>query len=750
MRPRRAAPSADAGEAPRPAPNRWGLGHIAALDGLRGAAVVAVLLYHGGYLTGGYLGVDLFFVLSGFLITSLLLAEHRRTGRIKLTAFWLRRARRLLPAVFLLLFGVAIYAVVWARPIDLGAIRSSGIGAVFYVANWQQIIHGTNYWDISLAPSPLQHVWSLAIEEQFYLLWPLVIWAILRRGGAQRGRRVQYFCLVLGLISAELLVAFHAFGFSDTRLYQGTDTRAAALLFGAALAGWHATNGPIERHRWADRIEVAGIAATVALAGAWLFLKGTSPILYWGGLPVCSALAVLVVWAATNRRSPVVARIFSVTPLCWLGTVSYGLYLWHWPIYLVLNEARTGLSGLTLLAVRIVVSLAVATASFHLVEQPIRQNGLRTPLAKIGAPIGALAAVIALLLATTGAVAPAAVNQIAAPTVATQTISGAPRLMVVGDSVGNSVAGPMIDDPWSFGVNPINQTEIGCQLMFKGHLSRYANGTTFTRPDCTATYRQDVRRYAPNVVLVFFGGANSGEVRIGGSFVSACSPTFAAEQRRLHGQAIDDLRSNGAKVVLVTLARSDSSFSPPSWNQNVDCYNRELRSIADSTGVDLIDLDGWLCPGGTCRSELDGAPVRPDGLHFNGAGGRQVVEYLVEEALAAAGLKPSASAAKVPTFCPDIRHAVSPILDVLGGSDAAARRSSLARLKYVDLAQVAGAAPSQARGQLKVLADGESALTQVLASTPNGTALTTSAFAPATSAALSDLNRYLAKTCTGR
>ena len=181
--PARHANPADRGQqADRAAPaSPWGLGHLPALDGLRGAAVAAVLLYHGGYLKGGYLGVDLFFVLSGFLITSLLLSEHRGTGRVNLLEFWRRRARRLLPALFLLLAGVALYATVWARPIDLGGIRSSGLGAVFYVANWQQILHGTNYWDISLSPSPLQHVWSLAIEEQFYLVWPLAVALVARR-----------------------------------------------------------------------------------------------------------------------------------------------------------------------------------------------------------------------------------------------------------------------------------------------------------------------------------------------------------------------------------------------------------------------------------------------------------------------------------------------------------------------------------------------------------------------------------------
>jgi len=176
---------AETAEVPAPSRSTWGFGHVPALDGLRGAAVAAVLLYHAGYLDGGYLGVDLFFVLSGYLITSLLLAERDATGQIALQAFWIRRFRRLMPALLLMLCGVALYAAILARPIDLPGIRGDGLATLFYVANWHTIRQGTSYWAISLAPSPLQHTWSLAIEEQFYLAWPFVVYAITRVAGSR-------------------------------------------------------------------------------------------------------------------------------------------------------------------------------------------------------------------------------------------------------------------------------------------------------------------------------------------------------------------------------------------------------------------------------------------------------------------------------------------------------------------------------------------------------------------------------------
>ena len=158
---------------------RAGIPHVAALDGLRGTAVAAVLVFHGGHLTGGSLGVDLFFVLSGFLITSLLLAESSTSGTIALGAFRVRRARRLLPALTGTLFGVALYCLAFAKVAELAQIRGDALVTIAYVANWRAVFARQDYWALFQAPSPLQHTWSLAIEEQFYLLWPLVVAALL-------------------------------------------------------------------------------------------------------------------------------------------------------------------------------------------------------------------------------------------------------------------------------------------------------------------------------------------------------------------------------------------------------------------------------------------------------------------------------------------------------------------------------------------------------------------------------------------
>ena len=211
--------------------------HLPALDGLRGLALLGVLLFHaGGALTGGYLGVDLFFVLSGFLITSLLLAEHHATGRIALGAFWTRRARRLLPALRALMPAVALYGRYLARPEELHALRADALATLAYVANWRAIVSHHSYWDLFTSPSPLEHMWSLSIEEQFYLVWPLLVGGLLatplaaRRGPARALLTTVVFLALASVATTTLIYSSEA----TSRVYLGTDTRAAGILAGAA------------------------------------------------------------------------------------------------------------------------------------------------------------------------------------------------------------------------------------------------------------------------------------------------------------------------------------------------------------------------------------------------------------------------------------------------------------------------------------------------------------------------------------
>ena len=421
------------------------LRHVPALDGLRGAAVAGVLLFHANLLVGGYLGVDLFFVLSGYLISSLLLAERRERGRIDLRRFWGRRARRLLPALAGLMAGIVVFALVFADSNQLGQIRSDGLATLFYVANWHAIFSKTGYWDLFVAPSPLEHMWSLAIEEQFYVIWPFVAYAVLRTrrtadGAVARGpRRLFVVSVVLALASLTTMVLL-ASPASVERVYLGTDTRAASMLIGAALASWLAWRGPVRSAAGRVVVELLGVAGLVVLAVAWVRVDGQTIGLYRGGLFLCGLSVAAVIAAVAHPRSGPLAAVLSIRPLRWLGMISYGLYLWHWPVFIVLDEQRVGLSRWPLFAVRLVVSLALALVSFYALEKPIRERRVPRWLASlpflselptaavvesdknggggrsgrratigwaIAVPAVAATLVVALLLATSGATTPA-------------------------------------------------------------------------------------------------------------------------------------------------------------------------------------------------------------------------------------------------------------------------------------------------------------------------------------------------------
>ncbi len=353
--------------------------HVPALDGLRALAVIAVLLFHGGYLEGGFLGVDLFFALSGFLITSLLIRDAEGSGAggrpgIDLLAFWGRRFRRLLPAVLVMISLVALWSWLFGSAADLEGVQRDGPWAVVYLANWHFISESGGYWASFAQPSMFDHLWSLAIEEQFYVLWPLVvlaIWTVSRRP------HTTVLALSVGGAVASVAVMLAIYDGGDpTRVYMGTDTRASSLLVGALVATAPA-------RRFVSRLVSAlgrRLELVVAVLGglvlwSWASIDGASAeALYRGGLFAHSlACAILVVVVATAPGG-VSVRALGWAPLAWIGTLSYGLYLWHWPVYVVLTPERTGIDGLTLLALRIGVSAAIAYASFRLVEDPLRHR----------------------------------------------------------------------------------------------------------------------------------------------------------------------------------------------------------------------------------------------------------------------------------------------------------------------------------------------------------------------------------------
>jgi peptidoglycan/LPS O-acetylase OafA/YrhL/CubicO group peptidase (beta-lactamase class C family) len=357
-------------ESTQTAPNPY----LAGLDGLRALAVVAVLLYHAGYqAVGGYLGVESFFVLSGFLITTLLVADQRRHGRVRIGAFWLRRARRLLPALVAMLIGTLLLCAV-LLPGDLRQLGADTLAALLYVMNWKLIIAQQSYFDALSRPSLIQHLWSLAIEEQFYLLWPLACAA-----GMRLLRPAWFLGVVLAaaLGSSLLMVALYNSGADISRIYYGTDTRASALLIGAALALiWteERRQSPA-RHRDAA-LEGAGGLALALLLASYIWLYEQHPLLYLGGLQLVSLATAVVIAAATAPGARLLPALLEARPLIWIGRRSYSLYLWHWPIFLLISPEAVGpWAHWAVDLLRFGLTVLLASASYRFVEQPVRTHG---------------------------------------------------------------------------------------------------------------------------------------------------------------------------------------------------------------------------------------------------------------------------------------------------------------------------------------------------------------------------------------
>jgi peptidoglycan/LPS O-acetylase OafA/YrhL len=376
--------------------------YLPGLDGLRAIAVVAVMVWHAdhNWLQGGFLGVEVFFVISGYLITLLLISEKERTGRVRIGQFWLRRARRLLPALFTMMSALAIYMALF-RPRPMGNTRGDLLGGTFYVSNWFQIWVGQAY-AAAEDFAPLKHLWSLAVEEQFYLVWPLVMMVLLKRRGDRLPRLATWLLgvsLFIALVTALLFVGgesvrgtsctsadsngyLQVFGRCvnvNEALYLNTFSRAGGIMMGAAFAMvWRPVaimRGPLRKR--GRRVDVV---ALVGMAGLWLLMTRVELFneftaqydsqLFRGGFLLTGLCTIAIIAAATHRRSWL-GRLLGIRPLNWVGTRSYGLYLYHWPIYQIIRTPGEPLSW-SQFAIAMLITLPVTELSYRLIEVPIR------------------------------------------------------------------------------------------------------------------------------------------------------------------------------------------------------------------------------------------------------------------------------------------------------------------------------------------------------------------------------------------
>jgi peptidoglycan/LPS O-acetylase OafA/YrhL len=407
--------------------------YLPGLDGLRALAVLAVVVYHANHswLEGGYLGVEVFFVISGYLITLLLLGEHERNRRIDLQDFWLRRARRLLPALVLMMVMVAVYIAAF-YPATREQSRGDFLGGLLYVSNWYQIVVGQGYGAGELFV-PLRHLWSLAVEEQFYLLWPVVMAGVLarRRYLPDLARRFFGAALVVAAITAVLYRSgvVPACGGENTNglvtvagrcinvnefLYLGSLSRSTGLLLGAGFAMvWRPATimrGPL-RDR-ARRLDLLAFLALVGLAALTvkmhLIRSGVyNAWLFRGGFLLTGLLTLLVIAAVTHQQA-FAGPVLGNPVLRWLGTRSYGIYLFHWPIFQMMRKQANIDLSVSQLAIGLAITAIIAEVSYRAVEMPIRQGKTRELLGVLrqnGMTVMASASVACVLLLAVGSLA---------------------------------------------------------------------------------------------------------------------------------------------------------------------------------------------------------------------------------------------------------------------------------------------------------------------------------------------------------
>jgi peptidoglycan/LPS O-acetylase OafA/YrhL len=643
---------------------------------VRALAVALVLADHGGMpgMAGGFLGVDVFFVLSGFLITSLLLDELGRTGRIDLANFWIRRARRLLPALVLMVLTVAIGRQFFS-PEAVARLRDDAVAAFFWVANWMFVADKTDYFTRGAPPSPLQHAWSLGVEEQYYLVWPLVLIAVAvglavraRRRGSRAtlgGVRLTVFLLAtlgaLGSAAAAILLASDA---TRDRVYFGTDTRAQALLVGAAASAllvgdWSSLNRgwSLIRSRtgkWIARVlPVIGLAL---LGAAVHYASGTARE-FRGGLLIAAAIAaaLVIVPVALHQRGPV-AAVLAWGPLAWLGTISYGVYLWHWPIFLVLNGQRTGWTGMSLFAVRCAATLAVSTVSWWAIEQPIRKwQPVRVPLLPLAGATAATAAAVTLLVVPvtprldTGplaaslppGVSPVAVVSPSPPAGFRSARALGPRdpnrpftVSVFGDSIGWTW---MHFLPATPGFQFIDHTVIGCSLV-RGGPYHYLDETLDQKSECESwpgRWTSQVSLDQPDAVLLVIGRWETVDRVNEGRWTHIGDPAFDSYITGELRRAVDILSFSGAPVTLTNLPysrrgeRPNGSLYPEDDPHRVDEWNTLLaKTIGNRPDVKVLDLKKKLCPDGVYTAKVNDIPVRSDGVHLTDEGVKWLTPWL--------------------------------------------------------------------------------------------------------------------------
>jgi peptidoglycan/LPS O-acetylase OafA/YrhL len=670
------------------------MGYQPSLDGLRAISVIAVLLYHAGFswMQGGFFGVEVFFVVSGFLITSLLLDERERDGRIDFKQFWIRRIRRLFPALYAVLLAVSLWAAFAGTDEQVSQVRRDVPWAIFYGSNWGQIFGGVPYF--AGEPPLLRHLWSLAVEEQWYLIWPMLFMGVT---GLFTSRRTAGL-LVLAVGAMSMLFTFWIHSGTPTPLsgpgpfngldrtnflYLSTITRSGGLLVGAGAAFlWRPWRSPGAADAPAGRLlDPIGAGAVAALGCIFTVAVLTEGYVYQWVLPMVSVLSLVAILVAVHPAATGFRQIMSTHALVEIGKRSYGLYLWSWPISVVM-DATTGSVGRFVLAMA--GTAVVAEVSYRLIETPIRHGIIgrwwndRAPITM--APVAGGAVLIVALIAfyvnveqfnrfeggeavafdldavdaspaTDGAAAtspdvPLATQPATAPADATTSLPSArsTRLAIVGDSQANALA---VNDPDGIEAifsSIVNGSVDGCGVQSEGEmLSSVSVNKQFA--DCDGWQEKWAQAAGQaDVALVVIGAWDVFDLDIDGTVYAFKTERADRLFARNLMSGIDAMLEAGAKVGLLEVAcmrpvKAEGAGVRPLPERGDDArvahLNNVIRFVSAQYGPQVRVIDG---PDEWCNDEAIATNLgyRWDGVHVYGPGAKLIYEKIASDLLALA------------------------------------------------------------------------------------------------------------------